>query len=57
MTKDTTTLHKGDYVMHDFSKIKGQILEVRTGNLGYKYLVRWRNSYEDWYQKGVLVKL
>lgn len=53
-----TQLHKGDYVEHDFSKTRGQIIDTRKHFLHYDYLVRWRNGEgEDWYQRGVLVKV
>lgn len=51
-------LTKGSFVRHDFSKNKGQIIDIRKHYLNYNYLVRWRNSQgEDWYQRNVLVKV
>jgi hypothetical protein len=48
----------GDRVMHDFSKVIGEVKSVidMPGNK-YKYFVYWHSEQDgDWYEEKVLVK-
>lgn len=47
----------GDTVMHDFSKVTGEVKGIaKFPSKGYKYFVYWPSEDEgDWYQEKVLV--
>jgi hypothetical protein len=51
-------LKVGDIVVHDFSKYRGKILDIRDNSEGYDYLIEWlghSNEYKtDWYKREVL---
>lgn len=47
-------LRIGDKVMHDYSRVRGQITGKRAKR-PYRYCVLWEDLREDWYKREVLV--
>ncbi len=54
-------IHVGDYVEHNFSKIKGIVKDIRKDPYGYDYRISWISpdykGIDEWYQEDVLDKI